>query len=101
MQKISKYSSMAILRKRPLVKTETGPESELLPEKRTKIKQEEVVPQPVDIDWVKSLPNKQYFEWIVVRKRQCAQQMGHTIGPLDPCHSGLDESPLQVSRNIR
>ncbi|EJS44864.1 ntg1p [Saccharomyces arboricola H-6] len=67
MQKICKPSSMAILRKRPLVKTEASSELECLPEKRTKIKQEEVVPQPVDIDWVKSLPNKQYFEWIVVR----------------------------------
>ncbi|CAI4054556.1 bifunctional N-glycosylase/AP lyase NTG1 SKDI_01G0580 [Saccharomyces kudriavzevii IFO 1802] len=67
MQKICKPSSMAILRKRPLVKTETGSQSEFFAEKRTKIKQEEVVPQPVDIDWVKSLPNEKYFEWIVVR----------------------------------
>ncbi|CAI4243739.1 CBM_collapsed_G0000590.mRNA.1.CDS.1 [Saccharomyces cerevisiae] len=81
MQKISKYSSMAILRKRPLVKTETGPESELLPEKRTKIKQEEVVPQPVDIDWVKSLPNKQYFEWIVVRNGNVPNRWATSLDP--------------------
>ncbi|CAI4037098.1 hypothetical protein SMKI_01G0570 [Saccharomyces mikatae IFO 1815] len=58
---------MAILRKRPLVKAEICSKSELLSGKRTKIKQEEVIPQPVDIDWIKSLSNREYFEWIVVR----------------------------------
>lgn len=81
MQKICKYSSMAILRKRPLLKTESGSESEFFPEKRTKIKQEEVIPQPVDINWVKSLSNKQYFEWIVVRNGNVPNRWAT---PLDP-----------------
>ncbi|CAI1831250.1 hypothetical protein SEUBUCD646_0A00620 [Saccharomyces eubayanus] len=66
MQKVCPPPSMTILRKRPLVKTESKC-SHTTSAKKTKIKQEEVVPQPVDIDWVKSLPNKQFFEWIVAR----------------------------------